>query len=398
MINSITIDSNKRGIREHIQFTLQKGKDTMVLDLAEFANIYYFVQESNNAYDVARYIADAYRDLNKTSIWVDMSGEGFNYACLDSFDKVVKSLINHFGFVNTNIYYIAGALDIEENYNLYAQHCIRFHWMPLNLICNNTFESGTVISENALIATDQNLTPNLKNKIFTSLNRAPRSHRLYLIGEILRRRLEKKAYFSAYVNSGLAEHTLDPASLDYLQHQMPTLWKTTVESIGANYKRFPIRLNLAEGHSPDEYMKVNDNDIYYYTASYLHLITETKFFHDLPTSDAKSHHMEVCLDCYFITEKTYKAIVGRVPFILVGLTGSLSALRKRGYQTFHPYIDETYDTIENDEARLNAIMNEIDRLVKFSKEEWLAWQANIIPIVEHNFKLIRSRQDTESQI
>lgn len=398
MINRITIDAPQRGIRDHIQLTLQKGNSAMTLDLAEFGDIYYFVQEPNNAYAVAKHIADAYRDLNKTSIWVDMSGEGFNYAGLDSFDKVVKSLINHFGFVNTNMYYMAGALDIEENYNLYAQHCVRFNWMPLNLICNNAFESGTVISENALIATNQNLTPNVKNKIFTSLNRAPRSHRLYIIGEILRRRLEKKAYFSAYVNSGLNEHTLDPTSLNYLEQQMPTLWKTTVESIGANFKRFPIRLNLAENHMPREYMEVNDSDIYYYIASYLHLITETKFFHDLPTTDARSHHMEVCLNCYFTTEKTYKAIVGRVPFILVGLTGSLNSLRKRGYQTFHPYIDETYDTIENDEARLIAIMNELDRLIKFSKEEWLAWQANIIPIVEHNFKLIRSRQGTEGQI
>lgn len=388
---TLTIDSTDGGIRDDIQLTNGVGTQALVLNLGEFDNLYNFLQDDTNVFEVASYVVESYRALNKTSIWVDMGGEGFNHRCLSGFDKIVKCLINHFGFTNSNLYYRSGVIDIPENHNMYLQQCVKFGWVPLNLICMNTYESGTNISDNALSATEENLTPRKKNKIFTSLNRSPRNHRLYIIGEILRRRLDSKSYFSAHVDSNVVP-AIESNDFDFLQKHLPNRWKGTAESIYANRKRFPFRLNLSEHHVSEQYMNVNDSDINYYTSSYFHLITETKFFHDHIDIDPSLHCHEVCMDCYFFTEKTYKAIVGRVPFILVGFTGALEALRKRGYKTFHPFINESYDLMHDDEDRLDAIMQEVDRLSKFSGQEWLIWQENVIPIVEHNFNIIRSRQ------
>ena len=72
----------------------------------------------------------------------------------------------------------------------------------------------------------------------------------------------------------------------------------------------------------------------------------------------------------FPTEKVYKAIGCNRPFIVVSTPEFLKEIRQLGYKTFHPYIDETYDTIENDKERMQAIINEIDRLSNLSTDEF----------------------------
>ena len=69
---------------------------------------------------------------------------------------------------------------------------------------------------------------------------------------------------------------------------------------------------------------------------------------------------------------------------------SLEKLRELGYKTFHPYIDETYDTIENDQERMVAIVDEVERLNKLTDSEWLEWQNGIKDIVEHNHNLLKT--------
>lgn len=72
----------------------------------------------------------------------------------------------------------------------------------------------------------------------------------------------------------------------------------------------------------------------------------------------------------FPTEKTYKPIACRKPFIVFSTPFFLKEFRKLGYKTFSPYIDESYDTIEDDNERLNAIVNEIERLCELPDEEF----------------------------
>jgi predicted PurR-regulated permease PerM len=72
------------------------------------------------------------------------------------------------------------------------------------------------------------------------------------------------------------------------------------------------------------------------------------------------------------------------PFIVFAYPNLLSELRKLGYKTFTPLIDETYDTIINDDDRFEAIWNEITRLLQKTPEEWIQWQTDIKEIVEYN--------------
>ena len=74
---------------------------------------------------------------------------------------------------------------------------------------------------------------------------------------------------------------------------------------------------------------------------------------------------------------------------------SLHVLKDSGYKTFHPYINEDYDNIEDDELRLVAIADEIERLCGLSDEEWLEIQRELIPRLEHNYQLLLN-QNTSS--
>jgi hypothetical protein len=88
----------------------------------------------------------------------------------------------------------------------------------------------------------------------------------------------------------------------------------------------------------------------------------------------------------FISEKTFKPIMCYHPFMIWGNKNSLHYIREMGYKTFHPFIDETYDTL-NTWERMVAIT---DSLHKFHKvEDKLEWYKSVSDILEHNREVLR---------
>jgi len=85
-----------------------------------------------------------------------------------------------------------------------------------------------------------------------------------------------------------------------------------------------------------------------------------------------------------ISEKTYKAILNKHPFILLGRPQSLRLLHDHGYKTFHPFIDENYDSVENDAERMWLITKEIDKLINLDATGLSQFLEFAKPIVEHN--------------
>tara|TARA_Y100001963_G_C6784183_1_gene451623 strand:- start:941 stop:2269 length:1329 start_codon:yes stop_codon:yes gene_type:complete len=112
-----------------------------------------------------------------------------------------------------------------------------------------------------------------------------------------------------------------------------------------------------------------------YLNSYFSIITETDF--DMNWKPISINH---------ITEKTIKTFLSCHPFILCGPYKSLEVLRDWGFKTFHPFIDETYDTIKDPDERMNLIKIEIGKLCDKSLlelDEWY-WQMEKILIYNHN--------------
>ena len=119
---------------------------------------------------------------------------------------------------------------------------------------------------------------------------------------------------------------------------------------------------------------------FYYSNSLLTLVSETNFFPEFETGR-------------FLSEKTWKPVAYKHPFIMVGVPRTMELLRELGYKTFHPYIDETYDTENDPIRRLRLIVEEVKRIVNFNKAEMLDFMNNLRPIVEHNYKHLVTTDD-----
>jgi hypothetical protein len=61
---------------------------------------------------------------------------------------------------------------------------------------------------------------------------------------------------------------------------------------------------------------------------------------------------------HFITEKTYRPIINRHPFVVQATAGFLENLHNKGFLTFSKYIDESYDMYTVLEpTRVNKLVN-----------------------------------------
>ncbi len=101
-----------------------------------------------------------------------------------------------------------------------------------------------------------------------------------------------------------------------------------------------------------------------------HVVSETVFYYD------KLH----------LTEKIFKPIVSKQPFMLLAAPGNLKYLRSYGFKTFDGIIDESYDTILDNDARINAVAKELQWYCNLPQEEKSRVIEALTPIVEYNFQ------------
>jgi hypothetical protein len=87
-----------------------------------------------------------------------------------------------------------------------------------------------------------------------------------------------------------------------------------------------------------------------------------------------------------LTEKTFKPICMRMPFVLVSTAGSLKYLRSYGFRTFGELWDESYDNEINDDARLEKISDLLVSLDRLDNGEKQRLYQRALPILEHNYQ------------
>ena len=90
-------------------------------------------------------------------------------------------------------------------------------------------------------------------------------------------------------------------------------------------------------------------------------------------------------DSVFLSEKIYKPLACKHPFVVVGVDKTLEYLKRFGYKTFDKWIDESYDNEPDDDKRMDMIMEEVKRLTALSDEDWQRMIIEMIPTLQHNF-------------
>jgi len=298
--------------------------------------------------------------------YFDCVQEGIVIPVISTIHKIVEDYIDP-----KNVYFFTGALNGKELYNEYiAKNNIK---NPFNIRVSSSWENHL----NCLKSLEKYQIKN-KEKIFLSFNRVTRPHRTAFLCLLEEKGLREKAYYS-YLNCNHKDVNLNSESV--IQDARSWLTPKTGKIVEEYYKKLepiiPIKLNIDPETNMTKFIK---SDFEYFENSYFSFVTETMFFPIFKSFNEYS---------IFFSEKTFKPIAMKHPFILACTAHSLEYLRKENYKTFHPFIDETYDTIENDELRMLIIVNEIERLSNQTNKQWIEWQENISDIVEYNYKLFQ---------
>jgi hypothetical protein len=201
-------------------------------------------------------------------------------------------------------------------------------------------------------------------KLFISLNRLvtkDRSYRLNLVSRMMEHNLLDQGLVSLQLSDEHGTWRDEIFSSDSL---------LSVESkklILKNISKLDAPL-VVDHYEPVGTLSANP-DIELQQSALWNVVSETVFYHD------KLH----------LTEKIFKPIVARRPFILVGAQGNLAYLKSYGFKTFDQWIDESYDLEADPDLRIQMVVNELDKLSKLDYNSLLAMHQEMQEVLDYNF-------------
>lgn len=287
--------------------------------------------------------------------------------------KIIHDKLSYYKISPSSIHYTTS--------NLY-EHKIYNEWCSNNNITDkiviHSYNFFAKISQHAgffqensedlaSITVDEHLQFKTANNIktFSNLNRVIRTHRIALLYML--------NYYNLLDNSHTSFSNFDQThKVLYSKH---AAWKK--DNIENTRKKLPLILDVTD-------FNINQAQNFFketYLNTWYSVITETFF------QDYFKYSM-------FFSEKIFKPIRARHPFVLVAQPYAIEQLKQLGFRTFHEFWDEGYDEIRDPTDRLEHICKLIKKLNSYTKDEWLDLYKRMQPILEHNYNhLMQTKWD-----
>ena len=92
-----------------------------------------------------------------------------------------------------------------------------------------------------------------------------------------------------------------------------------------------------------------------------------------------------------ISEKSWKPIHLRHPFMINSSKGALAYLKSEGFKTFDKWFDESYDEKDSVAERVKIIVQNIKRYENYSINDLKTIRDEMQPILEHNLENLSNR-------
>lgn len=302
-------------------------------------------------------------------IVIDLPFEPF-YKCIDS---VYEDVIIKHNIPSSQVIFLSNMYDADEYNKTVAaslgQDPIDIRWFPSLEFMLHDYH-GKI---------PNTLTNKTYHKKYLNFNRRWREHRPLLTLLLY----HKNLLDSGHVSFAPCEH----------HRNWDEIWDGLIVGSLMNQELFDmVQASQGVKSMPPLYLDTDELDTNraeltnstnkYYEDTYFSVISETTFY-----------YRDTFLNSRFITEKTFKAIVMKHPFVLVSIPKSLEVLKKLGYKTFSPWINEDYDQEMDDNKRILMILKEIERLCNLSANELGDFLLATKEICEYNHSLLKNKNN-----
>ena len=181
---------------------------------------------------------------------------------------------------------------------------------------------------------------------FLSLNLTIRPSKKFILDELK----DKKLYHNGYISD-------DTQTIDALD---VTEGRYNIRSMQGKYQKHPNFYNISP-FTKAVYFELINEDVFGY-------VNDNQYLHN--------------------SEKTFRSIYNKMPFIIYGRQHQLKYLKGLGYKTYNALFDESYDDIKDDKERGKCIVNEIEKFCLLDRDKKEELVTGVKQIVDHNYNLI----------
>jgi hypothetical protein len=279
----------------------------------------------------------------------------------------IHTSIKNCGLPKTQIIYLSGCLNGNELYN---EYCNTNNIEPVLNFEYNLVEN---LLDFSLFSKNKTSTYNYsrKKKLFLMFNRRWHPHRTLFLYYIYKMNLidsfnisfsdnqnEKFEdvlvhHYDRYINDGIIDYDI----IEELSNNIPFILDTDdFVTSSLMFDEFDMTKN-------------------FYDESFISIIAETYFFTD-------SFYIQ------HLTEKTFKPMLYKHPFIMLGPPGMLKKLRELGFKTFHDVWDESYDDTLDHTERFYKVLDLCEKIRQWPQIRKVLAMQKCKSIVEHNFNLL----------
>lgn len=287
-------------------------------------------------------------------------------------DPIYKTLIIESGIPANKIILISESADLCTVVKTTAfqlnQSCVNVLWAT-------AFQFGIKSDKLRMRSTVNTLISKPYPKKFLNLNRRWRQHRPVTVAFLKMLNLINYGYVSIdQANFGLDWEKIYTWMINHYRYDSEILnliEKNREEIVNIQ----PMYLDTKDLTTNRATLTNSTN--YFYENTLFSLVSETNYYGNSRQGAGR-----------FLSEKTFKPISQRHPFIMVTVPRTLQLLRSIGYKTFHPWINEDYDLELDDDIRLKKILKEINRICHLSDDKIEEFLVNVRPIVEHNYSVL----------
>jgi hypothetical protein len=303
----------------------------------------------------------------KALLLIDQSLEGYH---ADWIWEFFHKSCNNFNISPSLVIYMPGNLLADTQYN---------KWV----IDNNIKERINVIPfVNFETIVKYTVEENNQNNNFNSLLNYKKEHLQDIkVYNCLnkRDRLHRAVFYLYLYNNNLLDYGL--VSMQKIERhrfvEMNNMF--TEKDFNDALSRLPIQI-YNKNNKGEDITYINRIVDQVYKDSWVSIVSEASYYKKYVTED----------ETIFISEKTFKSIACKHPFIILGNKGSLEKLKELGYKTFEGFIDETYDKL-SDTERFESIINSLKKIITIDNK--ISWYNSMEEIIEHNYNLLMNSVD-----